>query len=240
MATAMLICKFPIPGEVTLDFNPDQVTVSRSSANKNPSTSGAGGTSPSILKWVPPESLKITNAWLDGDDVQDKATELLNWMAPKGGFLGAIVGALASAAVSALGGPKINLATKRPQLTFTWGSGFLFECQLTACTVNYVRFSSSGTPTRAKLSQITLEKVPSILDLASMGMMATNPTSGGAPGRRSHIITSGENLQHIATRNYGNPRHWRALADNNGIDDPLRIKPGQHIYLPNVEEMIGS
>ena len=139
-----------------------------------------------------------------------------------------------------LGGPKLNLATKSPQLTFSWGAGFIFECQLSSCTVKYTRFDSSGNPTRATLSNLKLERVPSLLDLAQMGLMATNPTSGGAPGRRSHVVTSGENLQHIATANYGNPRHWRALADNNGIDDPMRVRPGHHLYLPNPDEMIGS
>jgi hypothetical protein len=95
-----------------------------------------------------------------------------------------------------------------------------------------------GRAIRAEISQLQLGKVPSLLDIAAM--LPTNPTSGGAPGRRSHIVTAGENLQTIATSNFGAPRHWRSLADTNGVDDPLRVQPGRHLYLPNIEEMSGS
>ena len=124
MASAVLVSKFPVPGAVEFDFNPESLQVARTSAGRQTSTSAAGGTSPSILKFVPPESLTIQSAVLDGSDTQFKASTLLDWMVPKGGFLGAVIAGAASALVSAVGGPKLNLATKRPQLTFTVGCGF--------------------------------------------------------------------------------------------------------------------
>jgi nucleoid-associated protein YgaU len=50
-------------------------------------------------------------------------------------------------------------------------------------------------------------------------------------------MVAGENLQHIATANYGRPGAWRALAAANGIEDPFAVRPGTVIYLPAVTEL---
>jgi hypothetical protein len=235
MAKARLKTKLPIPGmsgELTFDFNPDDISMMRKSNTRNRSTTGQSGTSPSITKKTPPPQVKISKFVLEGSDVKDRCDMLLDWMTPGGGFLGRMIGA----AVSALSGGLINLATRPPELNFQWGSGFDFDCILSQANVKYIRFDDDGNATRAEVSNILLEMTPwTLLDL-----LPTNPTSGGAPGRRSHLVTAGENLPMLALNNYGAPKHWRALADTNGIDDPLRIKPGQHLYLPNPEELLGS
>jgi nucleoid-associated protein YgaU len=232
MATANLICKLPFPGQmVTFDFNPSQITMQKTTVQQQRSTAAAGGTSGSILKRVPPPTMILDKITIDGDDVEDKVETLFSWMQPAGGILGQLLGA----ALSAVTGGAINLATKLPLLIFQWGSGFLFECTLQAATIKYTRFDSSGQPTRAEVTQLKLEQTPSLLN-----MLPFNPTSGGKPGRRSHIVSAGESLPTIATSSYGAPRHWRAVADANGIDDPFRVRPGQHLYLPNPEELLGS
>jgi nucleoid-associated protein YgaU len=175
--------------------------------------------------------MTLKEVTIDGDDTESKVETLFGWMQPAGGILGQLLGT----ALSALTGGAINLATKLPLLIFQWGSGFLFECTLRDATIQYTRFDGSGQPTRAVITNLKLEQTPSLLNMLPM-----NPTSGGAPGRRSHVVSAGENLPAIATRNYGAPKHWRAVAESNGIDDPLRVHPGQHIYLPNPEELLGS
>ena len=50
-----------------------------------------------------------------------------------------------------------------------------------------------------------------------------NPTSGGVVGRRSVTIDAGDTLSAVAFAEYGNPNMWRALAEANNIDDPLRL-----------------
>ena len=57
------------------------------------------------------------------------------------------------------------------------------------------------------------------------GMLPTNPTSGGMPGRQRHIVSASENVQTISTAAYGNPKLWRGVAEANGIDDPLSEHP---------------
>ena len=71
-------------------------------------------------------------------------------------------------------------------------------------------------------------------------MLPTNPTSGGLPGRQRHIVSASENVQTITTAAYGNPGLWRGVAEANGIDDPFRVKPGDTVYLPNANEIVGS
>jgi nucleoid-associated protein YgaU len=50
-------------------------------------------------------------------------------------------------------------------------------------------------------------------------------------------VVEGDNLQSIATAGYGSPGRWRALAEANDIDDPLRVRPGEVVYLPNDDEL---
>ena len=59
-----------------------------------------------------------------------------------------------------------------------------------------------------------------------------NPTSGGIAGHRTHILKEGETLDYLAAQEYGSAALWRYIADVNGIDDPLRLKPGHVLALP--------
>jgi nucleoid-associated protein YgaU len=60
------------------------------------------------------------------------------------------------------------------------------------------------------------------------------------PGRQRHIVSASENIQPISTAAYGDPGMWRGVAQANGIDDPFRVKPGDTVYLPNANEIIGK
>jgi len=73
-----------------------------------------------------------------------------------------------------------------------------------------------------------------------LGTLPMNPTSGGMPGRRSHTVGQGENLQSIAMANYGRPGLWRRIAEVNGITDPTRVRPGSTVYLPNEDELVNG
>lgn len=118
---------------------------------------------------------------------------------------------------------------RMPTLTFTWGTEISYSVNLISVDVNYERFTNAGKPVRAR---VTL-KFQTIQKPAT----GTNPTSGGIPGRRSHIMVAGENLQHIAMATYGKPGAWRALAAANGIEDPLAVQPGMVIYMPSPAEL---
>jgi hypothetical protein len=51
------------------------------------------------------------------------------------------------------------------------------------------------------------------------------------------VLADGENVIGVATEKYGAPSAWRAVAQANGIDDPLRVRPGQMLHLPGPSEL---
>ena len=231
MVQATIICQMP-PGVVKFDLNPDQILMSRQSSTgsygSGSSNSGSpAGSSPSIFKKSTPPVLTLPKVIFYGSDTKSRCDQLMDWMSPGGGMLGALAGAALAAAAG------VNLVTRPPKVIFQWGppSAFLIEALITAVNVTYDRFAADGTPVRAELT-IRLQQQPSLLSL-----LATNPTSAGLPGRKAHTVTSGDSLARIATDQYGSPGRWRQLAEANGIEDPLRIRPGDQVYLPNPEEL---
>jgi hypothetical protein len=114
-----------------------------------------------------------------------------------------------------------------PLLEFRWGSSKAlrgFRGYLSSVSANYTLFRMDGTPIRATCS-ITIIEVPS-------PPSGTNPTSGGQAGFQAHILIEGETLHSVAWAEYGKASYWRALAEINGIDDPLRVAPGTRLLLP--------
>jgi len=47
------------------------------------------------------------------------------------------------------------------------------------------------------------------------------------------VFDAGDSLPAVAYREYGNPNLWRALAEANGVDDPLRLRPGTSLLVPS-------
>jgi nucleoid-associated protein YgaU len=231
MAQATIICEMP-PGAVSFDLNPDQILMSRQSSmgsyGSGSSNSGTpAGSSASIFKKSTPPVLTLSRVTFFGSNTKSRCDQLMDWMSPGGGMLGALAGAALSAAAG------INLVSRPPKVIFQWGppSAFLIEANITAVNVTYTRFAADGTPVRAEVT-VRLQQQPSLL-----GLLATNPTSAGLPGRKAHTVTAGDSLARIATDQYGSPGRWRQIAAANDIDDPLRIRPGDRVYLPNPEEL---
>jgi hypothetical protein len=110
------------------------------------------------------------------------------------------------------------------KVMFLWGS-VRFTGYITDVKAAYKIFSRSGTPLRAELDVSMVEHVE--------GDQAQNPTSGGPPGRRDRTLIEGDNLQTLSYREYGDPNLWRAIAEANGIDDPLAVAPGTTLLLPS-------
>lgn len=210
--------------KIYFDFNPGQITISHTAkeekdpANKEQPALGADG---QTTVFVSPEAqlaaagittVKLDNIVFDGPGVRETCSQMLNWSYPR------------KNAVGRAEPDKPQL----PLLKFKWGI-LAFSGTLQQVNVVYKKFSSKGTPTRAGVS----------LSLSQFNIphQKTNPTSGGLPGRRTHIVISGQSLPAIATTGYGAPGDWRALAYANGIDDPLRVRPGTLLYLPGRAEL---
>ncbi|GAA0815883.1 CIS tube protein [Spirilliplanes yamanashiensis] len=235
MARASLQSMMP-PAMVSFDLNPEQIVMSRTASlmtrpNASSNAGTPGGASGSIFKKAPAPMITLNKVTFLGDDVKSRCDQLLGWMSPGGGGLLGAAMQLGGAALSAATGGMVNLISRPPLVMFTWGSSFLYQGIVNTCNVTYSRFAKDGTPVRAEVT-IRLQEQPSLLAL-----LPTNPTSQGLPGRTAHTVSSGDSLARIATEQYGSPGRWRQIADCNNIDDPLRVKPGDRVYLPNPGEL---
>jgi nucleoid-associated protein YgaU len=203
------------PG-LTFRFNPKEYSVSKSATWRRPTTKGAKKSTKPEFTGSNPRTVQMEVFFDDwegqGNLVKDIET-LLEWMTPT----------------------EKSYQNNIPEpmvLKFQWGGGkgplAEFTGFLKSCNAKFTLFKSDGTPVRATAA-ITLEEVPN-------EPAGTNPTSGGALGRRRHVVTAGDSLHSIAFREYDNPALWRGLAEVNGIDDPLRLRAGRSLLIPPIEE----
>jgi nucleoid-associated protein YgaU len=121
-----------------------------------------------------------------------------------------------------------------PLIRFEWGNTWLstFQGVLTSVDVSYTLFRKDGTPIQAKVD-ITIEGAGKVVALP-------NPTSHAIDSRRVRILTEGDSLQSIAYQELGNATYWRAIAELNGIDDPLRLAAGRVVLIPTVADAARS
>lgn len=113
-----------------------------------------------------------------------------------------------------------------PYVVFHWGKMSSFKAVITSANVTFDYFSSSGVPLRAKV-KLTLMQYE-----ADDAFTRQNPTSGTPSPHRVHRVQRGETLDRISARYYGDSTQWRMLAAANGIEDPLGIRPGSLISIP--------
>lgn len=116
-----------------------------------------------------------------------------------------------------------------PWVLFRWGGLTGFLAYISSVSVKYTLFTSGGTPVRATAS-VTLE------ELAGEAPKQ-NPTSGGLLPQKVHNTVEGDTLAGIAYKEYGRASYWRAVAEANGIDDPMRVRPGTSLLLPSLTEI---
>ncbi len=110
-----------------------------------------------------------------------------------------------------------------PFVIFGWGLTIGFLSYMRSVNAQYSLFRPDGTPLRATAS-LVMEEIP-------LNIPAQNPTSGGRV-RRTRTVIAGDTLQSIARSEYGKPTLWRAIANANDIDDPLRLAPGTTLLIP--------
>jgi hypothetical protein len=127
----------------------------------------------------------------------------------------------------------LSMATESsapPIVMFGWGPNIIMDqAVVESVRVEYQRFLL-GVPVRAEAT-VTLKAVPLPAPLGP-----TNPTSGGLATRRTRTVVEGDTLASIAHQEYRDPNRWRALAEANGIDDPMRVKAGTVLTVPDRRE----
>ena len=139
-------------------------------------------------------------------------------------------------AQASLGSGKGKNSGRPPMVTFVWGSTVTFKAVADNLSVQYTLFRADGTPVRAQ-AQLSLIQADKARDKSS-GKGASkpqNPTTRAQPGLGSHTVRDGDSLASIAFAHYRDPTRWRAIAEANGIDDPLRLKRGTVLSIPNIE-----
>lgn len=124
-----------------------------------------------------------------------------------------------------------TIAANRPSppwAVFGWGSRIVFVGLIRSVNATYSYFTAAGVPLRATCS-LSLEEVP------TDPIPKQNPTSGGLTIQRSHRIVAGDTLASIAYGAYGDPARWRDVAAANRVCDPLRLRAGDMLLLPDVD-----
>jgi nucleoid-associated protein YgaU len=87
----------------------------------------------------------------------------------------------------------------------------------------FLLFSPEGVPLRARLT-VKMREYKTIEDMASQLQSADHT--------KTRILTRGLRLDQIAAGEYGNPVHWRTIAEENDIDDPRMIPAGTMLEIP--------
>jgi nucleoid-associated protein YgaU len=145
-------------------------------------------------------------------DVTPKITTLLSWTRPT----------------------EMSKKEKKPcppYVQFKWGGNKQLDnfCGfLESVVVHYTIFRRDGTPVQAKVD-ITIKGETEPIE-------GQNPTSRAAGSRQTHTVVEGETLQAVAYQELGRPTYWRAIAELNDIDDPLRVSPGTILLIPSVAD----
>lgn len=116
-----------------------------------------------------------------------------------------------------------------PTVTFHWGDLHSFTSVVRDLDVTFTYFSSAGVPLRAQMHLLLRQYE------GSRAFGPQNPTSGTPRPHRLHRVQPGETLDRISAHYYGDPTRWRLLANANGIEDPLGIRPGALLSIPRMD-----
>lgn len=204
-------------GKIEFQFNPRELTLSKSAAWTRMSGRDNKRSGPPQYNGPQPSKLSL-EMFFDASDTQNSSVVKR-------------VEALFACCV-----PTDNSFQRKkgspPWVLFRWGSLTGFLAYISSVSVRYTLFTAGGMPVRATVS-VTLEELAG-------DAPRQNPTSGGKVPQRVHVTVQGDTLQAIAYREYGNPALWRAVAEANGIDDPMRLRPGISVLLPALAELTAA
>jgi nucleoid-associated protein YgaU len=201
-------------GVVRFQFNPKEVTISKSAKWERKPTKGSPKAGPPEFTGTEPAKMSL-EMFLDATDSRD-------------GSVVETVEALLACCVAT----EQSTAQKKPSppiVVLHWGSTASFPAFITSVSAKFTLFNSDGTPIRAVCS-VQMEEMP------GEAFRKQNPTSGGRELRRVHRTVAGDSLASVAFAEYGDPTAWRALAAFNEIDDPLRLPAGTLLLLPTPDE----
>ena len=196
-------------------FNPESLSVSRSNTWQG---SAAPGRGVPTLRYEGASSATFSlnlffDTTEDGQSVTKYTGKLLKLMEVD----------------SSLPGSSDKTQNARPPwVVFHWGDLHSFKAVIESMSLSFTYFSSTGIPLRAKVD-MSLKQYQEELAFGPQ-----NPTSGTPYPHRVHRVQPGETLDRIAAMHFGDSTQWRRIADGNGIEDPLALRPGQVLAIPEL------
>jgi nucleoid-associated protein YgaU len=216
----------PSPGaklfELGFDYNPKELTFSRKAASTEVPTGGTAG-APQQQFQGPKASNQTFELFysrfepeiLGGAGITTKLEDIAN--------------KLLSCLEADPSTTEPGKTPTRPMVQFSWGDIVTNPCFIDDVSITYLMFLPNGGPLRMKCT-VTLSEAP-------FDKKLTNPTSGGRVNRKTHTLLAGETLATVAFKELNDAGLWRAIAEENGIDDPLRIASGTVLLLPTLDEV---
>lgn len=199
--------------KVAVQFNPDSLKVTfanqvvqpqagdQSAGSKGIQFVGAGTTKLALTLWF--DASTMTDKPVD--DVRRLTSKVIYFMTPQPDKTD----------------PNKHVA---PSVRFSWGS-FLFDGIIEGLEESIEFFAADGKPLRASIALTMSQQKILVSKFGKMGKV---------PARTGHApltsAKSGDSLQSMAGAK-GKDGGWQGIAAANGIEDPLRLKPGQLVNL---------
>jgi LysM repeat protein len=115
-----------------------------------------------------------------------------------------------------------------PWVVFHWGDFHSFKAVVSKLELTFDYFASDGTPLRASADLVLTQYQE------DMSFGPQNPTSGTPRPHRTHQVQPGETLDRISAMHLGDSGQWRSIAELNGIEDPLDLRPGSLLAIPGM------
>ncbi len=121
-----------------------------------------------------------------------------------------------------------------PVCRLYWGSVKLFfQGVLQQLEQQFTLFMEDGTPVRASSKCTFKEWWTNYDDLNKQDLKSSDIA-------KIKILKQGETLSSIAAEEFWDPSLWRAIAEENGIDNPLELRPGIELLIPVLKKTGGS
>lgn len=95
-------------------------------------------------------------------------------------------------------------------------------------------FNGISDPRRLAIGQSLTLPTPGVAVPVSASLEETQPVK--TPGRlpAEYVVQAGDVAGIISQKLYGTSKKWNALLRHNGIDDPLELRPGQVLQVPDL------
>jgi nucleoid-associated protein YgaU len=119
-----------------------------------------------------------------------------------------------------------------PPVRFNWGP-FDFFAVIEKLGRKVTMFHPDGSPARVTLSV-------SFKEYRTLRQQLEDPRRESADKTKRRVVVGHEQLWSIAAREYDDANEWVRIAEENDLDDPRDIQPGDWLVLPSMENPSGT